>query len=49
MEGKKVVLVEGKLSKIIHQEGEGELPVKGQEISALYKGTLQDGTLFDSN
>jgi|JI6StandDraft_1071083.scaffolds.fasta_scaffold338697_1 FKBP-type peptidyl-prolyl cis-trans isomerase len=49
MQGKEVVLVEGKLTKIIHQEGEGEVPVKGQEVFALYKGTLQDGTLFDSN
>ena len=49
MEGKQVVIVEGKLTKIVHKEGEGELPKKGQEIFATYKGTLQNGTLFDSN
>ena len=49
MEGKQVVIVEGKLTKYVHKEGEGELPKKGQEIFATYKGTLQNGTLFDSN
>jgi FKBP-type peptidyl-prolyl cis-trans isomerase len=49
MEGKEVVIVEGKLSKIVHNEGEGELPKNGQEIYATYKGTLQNGTVFDSN
>ncbi len=44
-----MVIVEGKLTKIVHQEGEGDQPKKGQEIFATYKGTLQDGTLFDSN
>lgn len=44
-----VVLVEGKLTKTVHQEGTGEVPVKGQEVFALYKGTLEDGTVFDSN
>jgi len=43
------VLVEGKLTKIVHQSGTGERPQKGQEIYALYKGTLQDKTVFDSN
>jgi FKBP-type peptidyl-prolyl cis-trans isomerase len=43
------VLVEGELTKIIHVEGSGELPQKGQEVSALYRGTLQNGEEFDSN
>lgn len=30
-------------------EGGGELPQKGQEVSALYKGTLINGDVFDSN
>ena len=42
-------MVEGQLEKIIHEEGTGELPQKGQEVSALYRGTLQDGQEFDSN
>jgi FKBP-type peptidyl-prolyl cis-trans isomerase len=49
MESKEVVLVEGKLTKLVHAEGEGEVPQKGQEIFALYRGTLQNGTEFDSN
>ena len=43
------MLVEGQLRKIVHQEGNGEKPIKGQEIFALYKGSLQNGTVFDSN
>lgn len=43
------VLVEGQLRKVVHAEGEGEFPQKGQEIFALYRGTLLDGTEFDSN
>lgn len=43
------MLVEGKLRKIIHQEGEGECPQKGQEVDALYRGTLETGEEFDSN
>merc|ERR1712147_600765 len=49
MEGKETVLVEGQLRKIIHQEGEGPTPNKGQEIFALYRGTLETGEEFDSN
>ena len=49
MEGKEVVIVERKLRKIVHNEGEGELPTKGQEVFATYKGTLQNGTVFDSS
>jgi len=30
MEGKEVVIVEGKLRKIVHNEGEGVLPKNGQ-------------------
>lgn len=43
------MLVEGKLRKIVHQEGEGESPQKGQEVFALYRGTLENGSEFDSN
>lgn len=42
-ENNKVVLVEGKLSKIIHAQGEGDFPKKGQEVHALYRGTLETG------
>ena len=42
-------LVEGKLTKIVYQEGEGDTPKKGQEVSALYHGTLENGSTFDSN
>lgn len=45
----KVVLVEGKLTKIIHAEGQGDFPKKGQEVYALYRGTLENGQEFDSN
>lgn len=48
-ESKEIVLVEGKLRKIIHLEGNGEAPSKGQEVEALYRGTLENGTEFDSN
>lgn len=33
----------------MHAEGEGDYPQKGQEVFALYRGTLQNGTEFDSN
>lgn len=42
-------LVEGKLTKVVYKEGEGDLPKKGQEVSALYRGTLENGSEFDSN
>lgn len=48
-EVKEVVLVENQLRKIIHAEGSGDLPQKGQEIFALYRGTLEDKTVFDEN
>jgi peptidylprolyl isomerase len=38
----------GLLKKII-QEGEGEYPNPGDEITAHYTGTLDDGTKFDSS
>lgn len=41
--------MEGQLEKIIHEEGVGECPSKGQEVSALYRGTLENGQEFDSN
>lgn len=43
MSGSEVVIVEGKLKKIVHLEGSGETPKKGQEIFALYRGTLENG------
>lgn len=49
MSGSEVVIVEGKLKKIVHLEGSGETPKKGQEIFALYRGTLENGDQFDSN
>ena len=42
-------LVEGKLTKVVYKEGEGDLPSKGQEVYALYRGTLENGSEFDSN
>jgi len=44
-----VTVVEGNLLKKILKEGEGEQPKKGQLVSALYKGTLTNGTQFDAN
>lgn len=43
------MLVEGKLEKIIHAEGQGGNPQTGQEVHALYRGTLESGEEFDSN
>lgn len=43
------VIVENQLYKKIITEGTGELPNKGQEIFALYKGELTNGDVFDSN
>lgn len=37
------------LIKKITQNGDGELPQTGQEIVAHYRGTLSDGTVFDSS
>lgn len=48
-EAQEIVIVEGQLRKVIHAEGTGEQPKKGQEVSALYRGTLQNGDEFDSN
>ena len=44
-----MVIVEGYLRKIIREEGTGDFPKKDQEIFALFRGTLEDGTEFDSN
>ncbi len=49
MNTQQVVIAEGYLRKIIKEEGSGDYPKKGQQIFALYKGTLEDGTEFDSN
>ena len=37
------------LEWIVRQEGSGDVPVKGQNISAHYTGYLLDGTKFDSS
>ena len=42
-ESQEIVIVEGQLKKIVRQEGNGEKPNKGQEVFALYKGSLQNG------
>ena len=42
-------MVEGQLTKTVHQEGTGGHPAKGQEVFALYRGTLENGTQFDAN
>lgn len=39
----------GGLLKEILLEGTGEVPVQGDEVEVHYKGTLQDGTVFDSS
>ena len=33
----------------VTQEGEGDLPTKGSQITAHYTGKLLDGTVFDSS
>jgi FK506-binding protein 4/5 len=38
---------DGGLLKRIVQEGAGECPQTGDEVTAHYTGTLQDGTKFD--
>ncbi len=44
-------LVKGErgLEWIVRQEGSGDVPVKGQKISAHYTGYLLNGTKFDSS
>ncbi len=44
-------LVEGEngLKWIVREEGTGDVPTKGQTISAHYTGYLLDGTKFDSS
>ena len=37
------------LQYIVLKEGEGAAPVGSQRVKVLYKGTLIDGTVFDSN
>lgn len=44
-----VPIVENQLYKKVIVEGTGEFPANGQEVSALYKGTLTNGDVFDSN
>merc|ERR1712146_287182 len=44
----KITEDDGIIKKII-QEGSGDLPIKGQEITAHYEGTLLDGSVFDSS
>ena len=40
---------DGGLLKEILQEGTGELPTEGSEVEVHYRGTLEDGTQFDSS
>jgi len=40
---------DGKLKKLIIQEGEGPIPKTGAQISAHYDGKLTDGKQFDSS
>ncbi|CAK92125.1 unnamed protein product (macronuclear) [Paramecium tetraurelia] len=37
------------VKKRILQEGQGEMPIDGSRCKILYKGTLEDGTVFDSS
>jgi FKBP-type peptidyl-prolyl cis-trans isomerase len=37
------------VKKLIFQKGEGDCPLKGQEVLVNYEGRLQDGTIFDSS
>ncbi|CAK58920.1 unnamed protein product (macronuclear) [Paramecium tetraurelia] len=48
MEGGFVNLIEdGGVKKRILQEGQGEMPIDGSRCKILFKGTLDDGTIFD--
>ena len=40
---------DGGITKQILQEGTGDYPQKSNEISMLYIGKLEDGSIFDSN
>ncbi|CAD8114231.1 unnamed protein product [Paramecium sonneborni] len=50
MEAEFINLIEdGGVKKRILQEGQGDLPIDGSRCKILYKGTLDDGTMFDSS
>ncbi|CAD8099291.1 unnamed protein product [Paramecium primaurelia] len=50
MEAEFINLIEdGGVKKRIIQEGQGEIPIDGSRCKILYKGTLDDGTIFDSS
>ncbi|CAD8195472.1 unnamed protein product [Paramecium octaurelia] len=50
MEGGFINLIEdGGVKKRILQEGQGEMPIDGSRCKILFKGTLDDGTIFDSS
>ncbi|CAD8188019.1 unnamed protein product [Paramecium pentaurelia] len=40
---------DGGVKKRIIQEGQGDIPIDGSRCKILYKGTLDDGTVFDSS
>lgn len=44
-----VITEDGGVTKIILKEGEGECPEWKDQVDVLYKGTLVDGTVFDSS
>ena len=43
------IIKDSGLRMIEHEKGSGEKPKSGQNISAHYKGYLEDGTVFDSS